>query len=176
MGRAALDYLPHYTLEDYDRWEGDWELIDGVPFAMAPSPKANHQALAGKLHLIVGRQLEDCRTCSIFYELDWRMAHDTVVRPDLLIVCGDEVLDYVRKAPVLIAEVESGASREYDRQLKFNLYQKHGVAYYLIASPVEGRLEAYVLEKGVYKLQKGDAFTFQLSKDCRIQLPETIDM
>ena len=31
-------YVETYTYEDYKRWEGDWELIDGVPLAMAPSP------------------------------------------------------------------------------------------------------------------------------------------
>ena len=30
--------LPHYTYEDYTIWEGRWELIDGFPIAMSPSP------------------------------------------------------------------------------------------------------------------------------------------
>jgi len=28
-----------YTYEDYKRWKGDWELIEGFPFAMAPLPR-----------------------------------------------------------------------------------------------------------------------------------------
>ena len=27
-----------YTYDDYVKWEGDWELIDGRPLAMAPAP------------------------------------------------------------------------------------------------------------------------------------------
>lgn len=39
-------YLPHYTYDDYARWEGDWELIEGVPFAMSPAPSIRHQSLS----------------------------------------------------------------------------------------------------------------------------------
>ena len=27
--------LPRYTVEDYEKWKGDWELIDGIPYALA---------------------------------------------------------------------------------------------------------------------------------------------
>ena len=29
-------FIPHYTYEDYKQWKGNWELIDGTPFAMFP--------------------------------------------------------------------------------------------------------------------------------------------
>ena len=35
------DY-PHYTYKDYELWEGDWELIKGIPYAMAPAPVWQH--------------------------------------------------------------------------------------------------------------------------------------
>lgn len=38
-----------YTHKDYMLWKGDWELINGYPFAMAPSPNRTHQWLSGKL-------------------------------------------------------------------------------------------------------------------------------
>lgn len=28
-------YLPHYRYDDYLLWEGEWELIDGIAYAMA---------------------------------------------------------------------------------------------------------------------------------------------
>jgi len=31
----ALKYPPNYTVKDYNKWEGKWELIDGVPYALA---------------------------------------------------------------------------------------------------------------------------------------------
>jgi hypothetical protein len=30
-------------------WEGDWELIDGAPYAMSPSPEMTHQFTGGSL-------------------------------------------------------------------------------------------------------------------------------
>jgi hypothetical protein len=32
----AVKILPHYTYHDYENWEGRWELIDGIPYAMQP--------------------------------------------------------------------------------------------------------------------------------------------
>jgi len=36
-------YKEHYTAENYQEWEGDWELIYGEPYAMSPSPLYDHQ-------------------------------------------------------------------------------------------------------------------------------------
>ncbi|WP_262915581.1 Uma2 family endonuclease [Niabella ginsengisoli] len=41
--------LPHYTYEDWVLWEGKWELIDGIPYAMSPSPMPRHQRIAAEL-------------------------------------------------------------------------------------------------------------------------------
>jgi len=35
---VAHKYLPNYTYEDYCQWEGQWELIEGIPYAMSPLP------------------------------------------------------------------------------------------------------------------------------------------
>lgn len=45
----AKKYPPRYTYEGYKRWEGDWELIEGVPYAMAPSPSGKHQRVVAEL-------------------------------------------------------------------------------------------------------------------------------
>ncbi|HEO65459.1 MAG TPA: Uma2 family endonuclease, partial [Spirochaetes bacterium] len=42
-----IDYIPRYTYEDYVNWEGRWELIDGLPYAMSPLPSINHQQVNG---------------------------------------------------------------------------------------------------------------------------------
>ena len=43
MGALQNDIIyPHYTYDDYKNWQGDWELIRGVPYAMAPSPLKTH--------------------------------------------------------------------------------------------------------------------------------------
>ena len=88
-GMGATRYLPHYTVEDYLQWEGDWELWDGVPVAMSPSPKWVHQDAAGRLFRQIGNSLdgEQCGDCHAAYEIDWHVRENQVVRPDILVVC-----------------------------------------------------------------------------------------
>lgn len=40
---SAVKLLPHYSYDDYCNWEGRWELIEGLPFAMSPTPSPRHQ-------------------------------------------------------------------------------------------------------------------------------------
>lgn len=35
---SAVRILPHYTYSDYCNWEGRWELIEWIPYAMSPAP------------------------------------------------------------------------------------------------------------------------------------------
>ena len=96
----AEKYLPYYTYDDYKQWEGDWELIDGVPYAMAPSPFKKHQLVAVKIVNQIFEQLKDCpEDCQVIFEIDWIISRDTVVCPDVLLVCNDEAEDFVRKTP-----------------------------------------------------------------------------
>ena len=121
----ALKYLPKYTLEDYKRWEGDWELIEGLPYAMSPSPSKNHQRINGKLYRLFSEALDHCSHCEIFFELDWTVANDTVVRPDLQIICEKEnASDSNDSPPVLVIEILSPSTTLKDRNLKYELFQK----------------------------------------------------
>ncbi len=49
---SAVKLLPYYTYEDYCRWEGRWELIDGIPFAMSPAPTPRHQWLVCEYYIM----------------------------------------------------------------------------------------------------------------------------
>ncbi len=44
--QSAQKYRPYYTYENYCEWEGRWELIDGIPYAMSPLPVPAHQLLS----------------------------------------------------------------------------------------------------------------------------------
>ncbi len=46
---AAVDYLPHYTYDDYVQWDGDWELYEGFPVSMSPAPMINHQVISANV-------------------------------------------------------------------------------------------------------------------------------
>jgi len=58
-----LAYEEYYTVIDYNQWEGNWELIAGMPYAMAPSPMFDHQYATGKIFSLLEQQLNDCPEC-----------------------------------------------------------------------------------------------------------------
>ena len=75
-----------YTYDDYVKWEGDWELIDGRPLAMAPAPMRKHQSLASKLITQIENQLEEeCGECEVLPETDYKISEDTILRPDIVL-------------------------------------------------------------------------------------------
>ena len=49
----TTEYIPRYTIEDYRLWEGNWELIEGILFAMTPSPVGKHQKVAVRISQIL---------------------------------------------------------------------------------------------------------------------------
>lgn len=78
---------------------------------------------------------------------------DTVVQPDLVIVCDHSKLEEkggCKGAPDMVAEILSPATAKYDRLTKFRLYQKSGVREYWIVDPESRTVAAHVLENGKY--------------------------
>jgi len=60
MGFALKqEFLPEYTYNDYVVWEGRWELIYGVPYAMSPGPSINHQRLNTRITELLNDVLKD---------------------------------------------------------------------------------------------------------------------
>jgi hypothetical protein len=43
---SAAKILPHYTYHEWEQWEGQWELIEGIPYAVSPLPVPKHQKIA----------------------------------------------------------------------------------------------------------------------------------
>jgi Uma2 family endonuclease len=151
MSQAALKFedLPHYTYEDYVQWEGKWEIIHGIPYAMTPSPTKTHQRLAVKIAAQLENLLVNCESCQVYLPIDWQITEDTVVQPDLLVVC-DENPDDVKLSvpPVLVFEILSPSTSRKDRTLKYRLYENAGVKYYCIIDPVKQSADVFTLLDG----------------------------
>ena len=151
---TAPQYNPHYTLDDYQQWEGDWELWNGVAVAMTPSPFGRHAHLLAQLAKLLGNAIDDseCDDPTVLIEIDWIISNDTVVRPDLTIVCGGAPERHVENTPALVVEILSASTRERDLTVKRELYQAQAVRWYLIVDPDHSSLEAYELGgDGVYE-------------------------
>jgi Uma2 family endonuclease len=114
--------LPHYTYSDYLHWEGKWELIEGIPYAMRPAPIPKHQLTASKLNRSFGNALEDCN-CEVYQPIDYKISEDTILQPDLLVVCQPIEKNFLDFPPALVVEILSTSTASKDRLYKFNLYQ-----------------------------------------------------
>ncbi len=168
----AHQYNPGYTVADYNMWEGDWELIDGYPYAMSPSASAKHQRFASKLHVQFVLSLAKAKggsdNCEVFYELDWIINDNTVVRPDLVIVCN-QTDKFITSSPKLVIEILSPSTALKDRHIKFDIYEEQGVPYYTIIDPETLQYNVYVLTKGSY-LKKNDTRVFVIDTKCEVDL------
>jgi len=143
--------LPYYTVEDYKSWEGDWELIEGIPYAMAPSPLGIHQKIISNLIYEFRKELENCPDrCFVYAELDWVISEDTVLRPDLSLVCK-EIKEYIKETPFLVVEVVSKSTAKKDEILKFKIYEREKAPYYILVYPEIQKVRVFKLEGNTYE-------------------------
>ena len=163
--------LPHYTYNDYIHWEGRWELIDGIPYAMSPAPSVKHQAINSRMHGQFFNLLESCKKCRATIYIDWKLREDTVLQPDLLVICHEETSEnFITKPPELVAEILSPSTRHKDLGRKFQLYEEQKVKYYIIVDPVKDNAIVYQLSKDKFeKKESGKSFKFNFDlQGCEI--------
>lgn len=150
--------------------EGDWELIRGIPYTLAPSPGWWHQHfgavfIAAFIEALKEKQAD--KDCKALYSCDWIVNNDTVVRPDVMIVRDKIEGNYPTRPPVLILEILSPQSILKDRNTKFNLYQSYGVKYYLLANVERQQIEVFILNNNRYE-QAENISSFTLTNTCTI--------
>ena len=152
---SNLELLPRYSYDDYIHWEGDWELIEGIPVSMAPAPMRIHQQIASELFFAFKQELKEECECEVLYETDWKLSNDTVLRPDIVLVCDDDNVRYITKAPKVIIEILSPSTAQKDETLKYNIYEDEKVEYYVLVYPDDLKAKVYKIEKNSY-IKVGD--------------------
>ncbi len=143
--------MESYTVQDYCQWEGDWELIYGQPVAMAPSPTVEHQSISFAVAHQLGEILDDCPRCQALFEIDVEFSDETVVRPDVLVICYQPEGERLTRAPTLIFEVISPKTARRDEVVKFDLYRAEGVLHYVLIYPDAKKAKVYRLIEGEYR-------------------------
>lgn len=167
---AAPILLPDYTVADWEQWEGRWELIHGVPYAMSPAPNLNHQRVAGNAHVTFTLALEGCAACYASQPVDYKIADNTIFEPDMLVLCGKQEGQFVTEPPALVLEVLSKRTASKDRLVKFHYYQQEGVPYYLIVDPGKRSVEVYQIRDNEYECMfEGETgvFEFTFPEECK---------
>ena len=143
-----------FTYADYKEWElaeGErYELIDGEICAM-PAPSARHQEILGEIF----SQFHDYmrgKPCKVYpAPFDVRLFYeenesdDTVVQPDISIVCNENKRgeEGCRGAPDLVVEILSPSNTAIEMERKLRLYHEAGVREYLIVDPKNKGLTVY---------------------------------
>lgn len=161
---SQLDLNKHYTYADYLLWQFTErvELFKGKLLQMT-GPNVLHQTISSNLHIRLGVQLLD-RKCKLFAApFDVRLPlppHkktndkiDTVIQPDLCVICDDTKLDEQGciGAPDLIVEILSPGNSKREMKDKFELYQEAGVLEYWVISPQHRSVFVHVMNQNTKK-------------------------
>jgi Uma2 family endonuclease len=153
-----------WTYADYLTWDDGqrWELIKGEAYCMSPAPGRSHQYIQAALVSQIFSFLRG-KPCDVYGSpFDVRLSEqtdasdnyvETVVQPDLLVVCDKTKLDErgCNGAPDLVVEIISPSTAKMDLTVKYGLYEKHGVKEYWIIHPAEHTLLVYKRsENGIF--------------------------
>ena len=147
-----------FTYTNYASWDDGerWELIDGVAYAMAPGLSEPHQGVSNGLTWQLNSFLrgKPCKVRSAPFDvrLNADGADDTVVQPDIMVICDTSKITYAGcvGAPDLVIEILSPGSIRHDMHRKFRAYQKAEVKEYWIVNPETKTVQTHILSYGEY--------------------------
>ena len=162
----SLDLNKRYTYADYLTWLDDKarELIHGFIRMMSPAPRLRHADVSYNISWHLGAVVKQNKgKCKVYHApFDVRLPKngataydkiDTVVQPDICVICDLSKLDEwgCCGAPDMIVEILSPSTTKKDVHEKFYLYEEHGVKEYWIVHPKEKAINVYLLqENGKY--------------------------
>ena len=161
---AQLDFDQSYTYADYLTWwlERCIEIIKGKLVKVSPAPVPYHQQIAGNIYAEMRNYLKH-KKCRVYIApFDVRLVKnkehqnhqiDTVVQPDICLICDVEKIDKrgCLGAPDLIVEILSDSTAARDLNEKFYLYEENHVTEYWIVNPDAKTLKRFLLVGGKYQ-------------------------
>jgi len=176
------DEKGYHTYNDYLSWEGPdrYQIIHGDVFMMA-SPSVEHQSILTELIIQFGSWLRG-KPCWVFTApLDVRLfpeednSDDTVVQPDLLVVCDKAKLGKrsVNGSPDLAIEIISPSTLKKELFLKFKAYLEAGVRECWIIEPEQKIVQVHVYENGHFissGFQKDDVISSVVLRGLTVDL------
>ncbi|MBS4072780.1 MAG: Uma2 family endonuclease [Algoriphagus sp.] len=153
-----------YSYADYLTWQMDEmvELIRGKVYKWAATaPSMSHQKVSLRLGSAFLIFLKG-KPCQVFQApFDVRLPVkskknkdiDTVVQPDLCVICDESKLDEAGciGAPDLVVEILSPGNNRKELKVKYEIYEESGVKEYWVIHPSEQTLLIYTLVDGKYQ-------------------------
>ena len=154
MEKARCTFADILTWDECERAE----IICGEVVMMSPPPSTTHQEISFELCRQLGNYLKG-KQCKAYpapfavrlFEVDGDRPEDvdTMVEPDISIICDKEKLDDrgCNGAPDWIIEIVSPSSRQMDYFTKLFKYRTAGVREYWIVNPQKHTVMVYDFEK-----------------------------
>jgi len=165
-------HYPNYTYDNYKNWEGRWEIINGVAYAMSPMPTPKHQRVSSRIDWQLNELLKNCKNCKAYLPVDWKVKENTVVQPDNLVLCYEiDDKPYITKAPTVIFEILSKSTALKDQNIKYKIYEKEGVKFYCLVDPESQSAKIFKLIDYRY-VKYADATNDKIDlelDDCKIE-------
>ncbi len=145
----------YYTEEEYlslvEELDYKIEYLAGEVYALAGST-SNHSIIVNNIRRRIAEQLDD-KDC-VVYDSDMQLFIETAnayVYPDAMIVCGERDFTDDKKTqiknPVVVIEVLSESTQQYDKTKKFRLYRSiPSFKEYLLIDPKRVAIDGYYKE------------------------------
>lgn len=172
----------HHTYADYLAWSATYgdEVIDGIAYVREPpAPSRLHQEVVGELYRQIASSLQGKLARAYVAPFDVRLPNDgcaddqidTVVQPDVVIVCDLHKFDDrgMRGAPDWIAEVLSPTTAAYDKSTKLSAYERAGVPETWLIDPVDRILTICRISAGRYRHAAVLELTGRTPINCRFR-------
>lgn len=160
-----LDLSKRYTYADYLSWtfRERVELFLGKVVKMSPAPSTRHQRIVKDILVELDLFLRK-KNCQVFpapfdvrlplpTEMQTDKKIDTVVQPDITVICDETKLDErgCIGAPDIVVEVLSPGNTKKEMKNKLEIYQNAGIPEYWLVDPEREFVLLYNLnEKGQY--------------------------
>lgn len=157
-GKVQFYQMPkrqgEFTVEDWYNFPEDmWvELIDGVIYDVN-TPSIVHQVIDTQLWSSLNQYITekggDCLPLVSPVSVQLDADDDTMVVPDLLVVCNRDLITpkCIVGAPDFVVEILSRSSRTRDRIVKLRKYWEAGVREYWIIDPWKRAVTVYFFEE-----------------------------
>jgi Uma2 family endonuclease len=161
---SPQDYLEWEDLQDYKS-----EYFAGEVYAQAGA-SSKHVTLTLNLGTMLNMHLKGKPCRSYVADMKLRVSEvDAFFYPDVMVTCDlrDRDTDMYKQHPVLIAEILSESTAEYDRTFKFACYQKiAALRDYLLISQDVYSVEHFHLNDGGEWVRKVYTCNDQFHLDC----------
>lgn len=168
----------------------DSEMLDGILIHNRVFTNVFHQDVTRTIDSTFNKAIRKagCKNCWSFPAVTYKPFGkvENKVIPDVLVVCAEEIRNeegqlvkkevfneegHLVETPVIVVEVLSSNTKNYDKSWKKVKYFQFGVKYYLLVNPTAKSVSIFVSnEKFFTEAITEESYTFVLLDNCRIKV------